>query len=134
MANPYFNNTIDLLPNTRARSIDVEANFSAVEAGFDAVARDLVTGLVGNSQYITGNTQAVYGGIYVFGSALTLTLPSAPEANDWVGFTDRSGTSACVIARNGSNICGLAEDMNVNVPNAYGRLIYVDATRGWVFF
>lgn len=41
MPNPYFNNAIDLLPVTRARAADVEANFSAVGAGFDAVKTDM---------------------------------------------------------------------------------------------
>ena len=33
--NPFFTNTIDLLPATKARAGDVESNFTAVEAGFD---------------------------------------------------------------------------------------------------
>jgi hypothetical protein len=39
--NPYFTNTIDLLPVTRARSSDVESNLSAVEVGFDGVKVDM---------------------------------------------------------------------------------------------
>ena len=35
MSNPFFVNTIDLLPATKARAGDVESNFTAVEAGFD---------------------------------------------------------------------------------------------------
>lgn len=38
MPNDFFNNAIDLTPFTKARAGDVEANFSAVEAGFDLVA------------------------------------------------------------------------------------------------
>lgn len=41
MPNPFFNNTNDLLPTTRARASDVEANFSAVGAGFDLVKVEL---------------------------------------------------------------------------------------------
>ena len=37
MPNPYFTNTIDLVAFTKARAGDVEANFSAVEVGFDGV-------------------------------------------------------------------------------------------------
>lgn len=134
MPNPYFNNTIDLLPNTRARSIDVESNLSAVEAGFDAVSRDLLNSVRSNAQYVTANTNAVSGGVYALGASLTLLLPASPTVNDWVGFVNRSGTLTCTVARNGSNICGLAEDMNLDDKNAYGCLVYVDATRGWVFF
>lgn len=35
MSNPFFENTIDLLPATKAKAGDVEANLNAVEAGFD---------------------------------------------------------------------------------------------------
>lgn len=35
MANPFFVNTIDLLPSTKAKAGDVEANLNGVEAGFD---------------------------------------------------------------------------------------------------
>ena len=41
MANPYFTNSIDLLPNTRARAGDVESNLTAVEVGFDGVDADI---------------------------------------------------------------------------------------------
>lgn len=37
MTNAYYTNTIDLVAFTKARAGDVEANFSAVEAGFDSV-------------------------------------------------------------------------------------------------
>lgn len=39
--NPYFTNSIDLLPNTRARAGDVESNLTAVEVGFDGVKADM---------------------------------------------------------------------------------------------
>lgn len=41
MSNPYFTNTLDLIPSNRARASDVEANLSAVEAGFDGVKTDI---------------------------------------------------------------------------------------------
>lgn len=41
MANPYFTNSLDLLPNTRARAGDVESNLTAVEVGFDGVKTDM---------------------------------------------------------------------------------------------
>lgn len=41
MPNPYFTNTIDLIPGNKARAGEVEANLSAVEAGFDGVSTDI---------------------------------------------------------------------------------------------
>lgn len=43
MPNIFFNNTIDLLPFTKVRASAVEANLSAVEAGFDGVVTALAT-------------------------------------------------------------------------------------------
>lgn len=69
---------------------------------------------------------------YVFTASTTLTLPPSPVASDWVRFSNRSGTKTPVIARNGQNIMGLAEDMTVDSANASGLLVFIDATRGWV--
>jgi hypothetical protein len=41
MTNRYFNNAVDLLPLTRARSGDVETNFNQVESGFDTVQTEM---------------------------------------------------------------------------------------------
>lgn len=41
MTNRYFTNTIDLIDGTKARASDVEANFSAVDAGFTTVQTEM---------------------------------------------------------------------------------------------
>jgi len=43
-----------------------------------------------------------------------------------------SGTTTPVVARNGSLIAGLAEDLTVDVDNFGAELIYTGATKGWV--
>lgn len=78
------------------------------------------------------NTTAVAGTKYVFLATLTLTLPASPAPGDVVGFSNRSGGTACVIARNGQNIMGLAQDMTVDDVNGRENLVFLDATRGWV--
>lgn len=132
MPNPFFTNNIDLLPNTRARSADVESKLEAVEAGFDIVLNYFSQYVRTNTSFITTNTQAVSGGVYAMGASLTLTLPPSPSTNDWIGFSNRSGLTTCVIARNGQPIMGLAEDMNLDGIRDFGVLVYVDSTRGWV--
>lgn len=79
------------------------------------------------------NTLAVAGGAYVLTANMTLTLPATPAKDDVVAFSNRSGATTCTIARNGSNLMGLAEDMTLDAAYAYGTLVYTDATRGWVF-
>jgi hypothetical protein len=81
---------------------------------------------------ISTGTTAVASRTYVFTASLTLTLPASPTAGDWVAFSNRSGTLTSVIARNGQNIMGLAENMTVDSLNAGMTLTFTDATRGWV--
>jgi hypothetical protein len=86
-----------------------------------------------NVQVIGTNTTAVASRTYVFTASLTLTLPASPAAGDWIKTQNSSGTTTCVIARNGSNIMSLAENMTINANFVAVTLIYADATRGWVF-
>lgn len=80
---------------------------------------------------ISTNTNAVRSTIYILTSALTLTLPAAPAIGDWVRVANRSGTTTCVLNRNGNNIMSLAENMTVDLPNAVLTLVYANATLGW---
>jgi hypothetical protein len=81
---------------------------------------------------INANTTEVAGRNYVLTASLTLTLPASPEPGDVVGVQNSSGTTTAVIARNGSNIMSLAEDMTIDLANLGLALMYADATRGWV--
>lgn len=81
---------------------------------------------------IGANTSAERYTTYVLTASLTLTLPASPAVGDWVLVINRSGTTTPVIARNGKNIMGLAEDMTLDNTNATLRLVFVDATNGWV--
>lgn len=81
---------------------------------------------------ISGNTTAVPSATYVITATLTLTLPASPLAGDRVSVVNRSGTTTPVIARNGKNIMGLAEDMTLDSDVATIRLVFTDAPRGWV--
>jgi hypothetical protein len=40
--------------------------------------------------------------------------------------------SSLVVARNGNNIMGLAENMTIDAPYSSVKLRYVGATNGWV--
>jgi hypothetical protein len=97
---------------------------------------DTATGPIGSPEdiiVINTNTTAVRFKTYVLTASVTLTLPASPAAGDWVAFANRSGTSTPVIARNGQNIMGRAEDMTLDNINHFGTLVFADATRGWIF-
>jgi hypothetical protein len=85
-----------------------------------------------NVQVISTNTNAVRSRTYILTATLTLTLPASPATGDWVAVQNSSGTTTAVIGRNGSNIMSVAEDMTLDNENASIRLVYADATRGWV--
>ena len=68
-------------------------------------------------------------------SAVTLTLPSSPNLGDEVRIIDATNnaeTNNITVARNGSNIMGLAENFTVNINEAAFGLVYFNASRGWV--
>lgn len=64
-------------------------------------------------------------------AASTVTLPSAPVAGDIVWVTSGNGRFDNVIARNGQNIMGLAEDMTLDNPAATVCLRFIDSALGW---
>lgn len=83
---------------------------------------------------VTGATQtAVAGNHYVLTNAAvsTLTLPASPSAGDvvWVGVGNNRADN--IIARNGQNIMGLAEDMTIDNVNATVQLRFANSTLGW---
>jgi hypothetical protein len=94
-------------------------------------------GAVGSSgtslQVISTNTAAASNCLYVMTASLTLTLPAAPAVGDTVKVSNLSGTTTCVVGRNGNNIQALAEDLTIDSLNAAVTLTYANATLGWVF-
>jgi hypothetical protein len=85
----------------------------------------------------TGSFTAVSGNGYFVNttsSAITVTLPASPSAGDIVALQDYAGTwgtNNVTVARNGSDIGGIAADATLSVSNQSITLVYVDATRGW---
>jgi hypothetical protein len=84
-------------------------------------------------EVISGNTAAENFKTYVATANLTLTLPASPSTGDWVKLQNSSTVTTITIARNGSNIMSLTEDLTIDALYVAVRLVYADATRGWVF-
>jgi len=94
-------------------------------AGGLAVASELVVSRV------FASTTALAGYHYFVGAAgITITLPLNPTAGDEVGVSNGVYTDA-LVARNGENIAGAAEDFLMDVPDTFILLRYIDATEGW---
>jgi hypothetical protein len=66
-------------------------------------------------------------------TAATVTLPASPTISDTIYVTVSNGLTSNVVARNGKNIQGIAEDLTLNATYASVQLRYSDATEGWIF-
>ena len=70
------------------------------------------------------------------GAPVTINLPASPAIGDEVHFIDSGNNLASnnlTIGRNSSNILGVAADLIISVNTAAFTLVYVNATRGWVY-
>ena len=73
------------------------------------------------------------GGI---GAPVTINLPASPSVGDEVTFIDSGNNLASnnlTIGRNGSNVLGSASDLTVSTNSVAFTLVYVNATRGWIY-
>ena len=71
------------------------------------------------------------------GGVVTVTLPASPAPGNIVYVKDYDGNfsnNKCTIARNGSNIRGATNNLDLEKDNSGAALIYVDATEGWQIF
>jgi len=62
----------------------------------------------------------------------TITLPASPSAGWEVTITLAGAFISTVVARNGSNIMSLAENMTLDVADSATTLVYINSTRGWI--
>ena len=66
----------------------------------------------------------------------TMLLPASPSVGDFVALKDYAGTfgtNKLTIDRNGSNIQGAAGNSDLTTNGASVVLVYVDATKGWLY-
>ena len=70
------------------------------------------------------------------GTAVTINLPASPAIGNEVHFIDSGNAFASnnlTIGRNSSNILGAASNLVVSTNGAAFTLVYVNATRGWIY-
>ena len=70
------------------------------------------------------------------GSDITVTLPSSPSAGNVVAIKDYArtfGTNKVTMARNGSNMDGVAANTNLETSGLSVTFVFMDSTKGWSF-
>ena len=119
---------VDITGEMQCDSLDVDGNGDI--SGTLTVGA--ISGNVFSTVTATASNKTVINREYcaVTASGRTITLPASPSAGDQVIISVGNFTDT-VIARNGSNIMGLAENITVDVAYAAMDLVYIDATRGW---
>jgi hypothetical protein len=99
----------------------------------------LVKVVTWSSTIITTNTTLASGNGYFVNTtsgAITVTLPASPSVGDYLQIKDYAGTfgtNNLTIARNGENIQGVANDSLIETNRAALKLVYADATKGWLY-
>ena len=112
-------------------SIRYNSTIGAYE-GYSALGWTSIGGGFNDAVTINTNTNADPGKLYVLTANVTVTLPASPSVGNFVGISNLSGYANSVIARNSTNIMGLAEDMNIDSIYAGFTLYYTGAAKGWV--
>ena len=151
--NSAITNSIDAAANTVEVSQNGGSTLSATKLNFvntDTVTVTVTAGsgaAAGNANVsfsaaglpkiniVTGTTvTAVAGQHYVLtnGAATTVTLPGSPQTDDTVYVSVNTNTTNNVIARNGSKIQALEEDLNLDLAYSAVQLRYANTGIGWV--
>lgn len=130
LASPAFTGTPTVPTATNGTSTTQAASTAFVQAAIASVNAQTATAL----SIVTASTVTATAGQHIVltnASASTCTLPASPAAGDTVWVTVGNGRTDNVIARNGLNVMGLAEDMTVDSANVTVQLRYINASLGW---
>ena len=118
----------------------IVATGTALVSGSAQVAALLPSGVVSGSalsaQTASVNTTMVPSRAYVVtgtASPITMSLPSSPSVGDLIKFANMDDR-ATLIARGGSNIMSVAEDLTLDIEQVSFDLVYVGPTVGWTIY
>ena len=126
------------IANDKLANSSITVNGSSVSLGGSVSAGKVQWQSVVTADGSTG-TSAVAGNGYFIdttSAAHTLTLPGSPSAGDTIAIKDYAGTfgtNNLTIGRNGNNIQGVANDSLISTNRASVVLVYIDATKGWLY-
>jgi len=126
------------IANDKLANSSITVNGSSVSLGGSVSAGKVQWQSVVTADGSTA-TSAVAGNGYFIdttSNAHTINLPGSPSAGDTIAIKDYAGTfgsNNLTIGRNGNNIQGAANDSLISTNRASVVLVYIDATKGWLF-
>ena len=126
------------IANAKLANSSLTINGSSVSLGSSISAGALDWQAVITADGSTGTTGVAGRGYFIdtTSAAHTFTLPGSPTIGATIAIVDYAGTFATnklTIARNGNNIQGVANNSLLGTNRASITLVYVDATKGWVY-
>jgi len=122
------------IANAKLANSSITINGAATALGGSVSA-----GSIAWQSVITSNTTMVAGRGYFVNTtsgAISMTLPSGGTAGDTIAIKDYAGTfgsNKLTILRNGHKIQGVANDGLIGTARASLVLVYIDATKGWLY-
>jgi hypothetical protein len=124
--------------NAKLANSSITVNGSSLSLGGSIDLKAISWQSVITADGSTGTTAVAGNGYFIdtTSAAHTITLPSSPSIGDTVAIKDYAGTfgtNNLTIARNSSNIQGVANDSAISTNRASLTLVYVDATKGWLY-
>jgi len=126
------------IANDKLANSSITVNGSSVSLGGSVSAGKVQWQSVVTADGSTA-TSAVAGNGYFIDTTSnthTINLPGSPSAGDTIAIKDYAGTfgtNALTIERNGNNIQGVANDSEISTNRASVVLVYIDATKGWLY-
>ena len=126
------------IANAKLANSSLTINGSSVSLGSSISAGALDWQAVITADGSTGTTGVAGRGYFIntTSAAHIFTLPGSPTIGATIAIVDYAGTFATnklTIARNGNNIQGVANNSQLGTNRASVTLVYVDATKGWVY-
>src|SRR6056300_1598034 len=125
------------ITNAKLANSSITVNGTSVSLGASADLKDISWQSVITAS--GGSNTAVAGEGYFIDTTSnthTVTLPASPSIGDKIAIKDYAATFATnnlTIGRNGNNIQGVANDSLISTNRASLTLVYVDATKGWLY-
>ena len=126
------------LTNAKLANSSITVNGSSVSLGGSVDTTYISWQSVITADGSTTTTAVAGNGYFIdtTSAAHTINLPASPSAGDTVAIKDYAGTfgtNALTIGRNSENIQGVANNSELSTNRASVILVYVDATKGWLY-